>query len=185
MSNEFTSSYIFTDSNFFTPTPTQSIKGHKLIKTISLTETLTVVKTVIFSSAYLASYIFYECTNESDTVTLCATLTYLNKMLPYVIYSYKPTIYIYPILNDVIEKKKKITEEKLIGISCGAAAVFFLIVYVIVFIIQKKNGNLYNDSNDDYSNGYITDENYEREGVHDSNNNKGCIKSIGDRKSVV
>ena len=35
--------------------------------------------------------------------------------------------------------KKTISREQLIGIVCGSAAGFFLLIYIIIFINRKKN----------------------------------------------
>ena len=44
-------------------------------------------------------------------------------------------------------KKITITQEQLIGVVCGTAAVFFLILALIIFIVQKKSRrHRYNDS---------------------------------------
>lgn len=37
--------------------------------------------------------------------------------------------------------KKRVTQEQLIGIVCGAVAIFFSIVGIVIIAIQKKNRN--------------------------------------------
>lgn len=40
-----------------------------------------------------------------------------------------------------ISKRKGLTGEKLIGVTCGSVAVFFIILYIIIIMSRKKVSN--------------------------------------------
>ena len=57
---------------------------------------------------------------------------------PYIIYYMSPS-YIQTMISLKVAKKRGLTQEQLIGVTCGTASVFFLILGIIILVIQKRN----------------------------------------------
>ena len=72
-----------------------------------------------------------------------------EKYIPYIIRFlspvYVPTIVFIPIKNN----KRKISSVQLIGIACGSASVFFLILGIVIVSLKRKY--FINDISDDFS----------------------------------
>ena len=60
--------------------------------------------------------------------------------LPYIIYYLSPIYVEQTFLLNLI-KKKTISPEQLIGVSCGSASVFFLVLGIVICFIKKKYEN--------------------------------------------
>lgn len=63
--------------------------------------------------------------------------TKINQLLPYITYSLTQSFYQTFVQFDV-PKKKSLTPEKLIGISCGSVGVFFIILTIVILVYRKK-----------------------------------------------
>lgn len=131
---EIESSFMPNDS------PTLSIKDFSMSMTMSVT--LTNVKTVCFSFSQIISSTFtliYNPEKETKLYTLTEIDTY--KKMPYIIYSLSPK-YVPSYLQVTLDtNKKRISPEKLIGIVCGSVGVFFIILSIIIFAIRRKHEN--------------------------------------------
>lgn len=159
LSNNFSNSIVFTNSKIFSNSASFTVEVNQINSqsssinekfSLSMSYLLTYVlrKSVSYSFSILESNIyFYSYINGQ--YTLINSQTNVEFYLPYIIQylspSYKPE---YTKLENV-QIKKKITPEQLIGITCGSAAVFFLILAIIIFAINKKYK--INDDIDDYS----------------------------------
>lgn len=132
------------------------------------------VKTVSFSYSLVESNTFVLSYDKNrETYVEILTKTEINKVLPYIIYSFSNTYYqTYMHLN--VEKGKSITPEKLIGIVCGSVGAFFIILVIIIFVYRKKReinkfieeSSFSTEENDDNEKTYtvtITDNTYKAE----------------------
>lgn len=123
-SKEFSESNTFTRSDYlylintFSPIQTTTIQKGK--NSIISSITLSYIRSVTFSYSYdskAGEYVY----------------------LPYIIYSLTPSyVQSYFFIASI---EKKISPQKMIGISCGSAAFFFFIIGLVILIIKKKNEN--------------------------------------------
>ena len=143
-SNEFSKSDLFNEYSKFTESSLfiESIKNSQNTvfysnqKEYSLTLTLSLTfvqrRSVSFSLSILKSNSYYiNMITQSD----------YQIYIPYIIYYYSPT-YVIIDMNLYIGRRKGLTGEQLIGITCGSAAVFFIILYIIILINWKKIYNV-------------------------------------------
>lgn len=73
---------------------------------------------------------------SDSTYGFVYSYTEYYKNLPYLIYYLSPSYVSTYILLEI--HKKHLSQEQLIGISCGSAAIFFLMLTIIFLIIEKK-----------------------------------------------
>lgn len=155
--SQFTQSSHFTKSDSFSPTyiPTKTLHEQTIIKSYLLTDVT--VKTVIYSYSKSQTNTFLLTYNEDlQTYFITVTESYFNQYLPYIIYSLSPS-YIPTMFVVELAKKKSLSPENLIGISCGSVAEFFFILFVIISVIRvKQNRFIFSDitesvSDDSYS----------------------------------
>lgn len=158
--NEFSKSFpfalysiFFTNSESFSssksllwettfPTPSQSMNNNNRITFFqSLIESYVSMKTVTFTSTYSFLITLYQCKNEAGEIIFCEEQSYTLRFLPYIIYSISRTYIATHFSIETKINKKRVTQEQLIGIVCGAVAIFFSIVGIVIIAIQKKNRN--------------------------------------------
>lgn len=111
--------------------------------------TIVNVKTVVFSLSQIGSYSYFlSYCPEMNTFLYSISYSKFHKNFPYIIFSISPSfVQTYFVLE--IARSSKISPEKLIGITCGSTAGFFIILSIIFFIIQKRkkiNENSLTDS---------------------------------------
>lgn len=66
---------------------------------------------------------------------------YYQFYYPYIIHYYSPT-YIIEYIQLDLQLKEKMSREKLIGIVCGSCALFFIVLYIIIYSIRRKNKHI-------------------------------------------
>lgn len=76
--------------------------------------------------------------------------TKLFEYIPYIIAYLSPSYVEIKINIDMNKNKKRITQEKLIGVVCGSVAGFFVILSIIILIRQKKNSPIYSACDVEY-----------------------------------
>lgn len=172
-SNEFSQSETFSNNINFSPSNDFSnniyettIQTH-LKTTYSISYSLTFVKkrSVSFSLSFALSNSYFKII-EQNSIIFSLTQSLILDYFPYIIYFYSPTYVRIDLLLFIDNRNRRITPEKLIGITCGSAAIFFFILALIIFIIQKKN-EIKNIS-DSFS---ISSEYSNDKDINDANNN--------------
>lgn len=74
---------------------------------------------------------------NEGTYALVASETNYVGYFPYIIYYLSPS-FVAKYITIPIPKKQKISQEQLIGIVCGSASVFFLILGITIRAVRKK-----------------------------------------------
>lgn len=94
-----------------------------------------------------------------------------HSYFPYII-KYLSSIYIEKDVTIEIIKKKTISKENLIGIVCGSASAFFLILGIIILSVRRRNEiiNQYNEFDDISSSSSIENERPKANNRADVNN---------------
>ena len=104
--------------------------------TLSLTSVLR--RSVSLTISILISNSYYNSFNENEgTFQIITTRSDYQLYIPYIIYFYSP-IYVPVNMSFYIVKRKGLTGEQLIGVTCGSVAVFFIILYIMIIINRQK-----------------------------------------------
>lgn len=138
--SNFTQSILFSQSDLFTNS-SPFTKNTYLVGdfTFSLTIIMTFVqrKSVSMSLSYsLSNSFLLSYISELGTYSFVyskANDFYFPYIIKYYSPSYQPTYILIP-----VHKKKHLTKEQIIGITCGAAAIFFSIFTIIILFLKKK-----------------------------------------------
>ena len=77
---------------------------------------------------------------QINTYIMVVTQRNYQTYLPYIIYYLSP-YYVEQTFSFNLIKKKVISPEQLIGVSCGSASVFFLVLGIVICFIKKKYEN--------------------------------------------
>lgn len=163
-SNEITPSFHFSDSNIFTKLNsfslthihTEMLNEQTILMSYSLTDVT--VKTVIYSYLNVQSNTFLLSYNE-EYQTYFASITESNfhQYIPYIIYSLSKS-YVETMLTIEIVKKKSLSPENLIGISCGSVAAVFLIFFIIISVYRMhKNEFIFSEVTESASDENLSD----------------------------
>lgn len=152
-SSIFSSSHIFIKSNTFTSSRTfNSLSKTPSIKiTCSVSYYITMVekKSVTFSMSLLFLDIMTKSYIDDINGYIDVLLqTYTYKYFPYIIKYLSPS-FIATNLFIKYTHKNKISSEQLIGITCGAASIFFLLIGLAIMIANKNLINKFNGIDDD------------------------------------
>ena len=125
----------FTEKNHFT-------KSDKLSKSYSLISSLTFIemKSVSFSLSFSLSNSFLLSYNNLKTLFIINTQSDYSFYFPYIIYYFSPS-YSYTYMIYDIKSEKRLNGEQIIGITCGSASLFFLVLYIIIRIYNNNNLN--------------------------------------------
>ncbi|KAK8897712.1 hypothetical protein M9Y10_015677 [Tritrichomonas musculus] len=140
ITNSFTYSKAFTSSNSFTNSETFVVLPKSVSLSVSVLISVTFIeqKSVSFSLSHYASNTFMMSYIENEgTYALVASETNYVGYFPYIIYYLSPS-FIAKYITIPIPKKQKISQEQLIGIACGSASVFFLILGITIRAVRKK-----------------------------------------------
>ena len=107
--------------------------------TLSMGLTLTHVlkKSVTFSMQAIESNIFVESLINGE-YTMVQSVTLFYSLMPYLIHFYSFTSSKTFVKLDIFNNKKKITPEMLIGFSCGGAAIFFILLALVIMYCRGK-----------------------------------------------
>ena len=138
-SSPFTLSNSFTDSGFFTSTPPQTPELQRETKSVYLSLTEILVKSVSFSLSFNAEHSSYQ-------------------FFPYIIEFLSPS-YVPSYVSLIISAKKGISSEQLIGSVCGSVAVLFGVLGIIIIALRKKQMQIIEFNDDDYT--FSSDESIE------------------------
>lgn len=134
----FTPTNVFTRSNYFTSL--HSFTSHQKEVTFQKSYSLTHVniKTVVFSLSQVGSYSnFLSYCPEMETFLYSISYSEFHKNFPYVILSLSPS-FVPSYFAVEVARSSKISPEKLIGITCGSTAGFFIILSIIFLVFQKR-----------------------------------------------
>lgn len=162
MSNNFSNSHFFTNSEEFTKSLTFSIsssftssQSFGQIQTVmnpyltySLTLSLSFMsyRSVIFSYSNSFTLSIFQCLDQNGLTSNCETQIVIYRYLPYIIYTHRTAYTAVYLPFEIRPRKRGLTKEQLIGISCVSAALFFLIVGIMIMILNKRNSQKnYND----------------------------------------
>ena len=141
LSNQFSSTNQFSSSNHFSPSqnPTVFVKTKRPIYSNSVSLTYVLRKSISFSISFFLSNTYSISFNkEENTYVIVSAETNYYSYFPYIIRFLSPSyVETYISINKII--KKTITQEQLIGITCGSASVFFLVLGVIILFIRHRN----------------------------------------------
>ena len=141
--DQFSTNQIFSFSKFYSSSESYSNKEITQIQykkyTFSLTFSVSfkLMKSVSFSFFFSIKNkltISYDSSNQKFIFSTCE---YSQYYLPYIIHFFSPTFISSYILFPI--NTKQITKEQLIGKVCGYTSIFFIILYIIIFIYQKKH----------------------------------------------
>ena len=129
---------VFTSSNTFSPHPTKTPLPENIQQSIGFSLTMVNIRTVTYSYSSVLSNSYILIYNEFDeTYELTIIHSYFFINIPYIIISLSPS-YSPTYFQIELGKKKGISPEQLIGAVCGSVAVFFIILSVIIFIVQRN-----------------------------------------------
>lgn len=148
ISNYFSLSKSFSNSNTFSPSPTQSSSNKEI--SYSLSMTVSYIRTVTYNLSYSLTISFYECTNSFGETSICVFEYYIKSNFYYIIRSLSPVL-VPTYFEQDIKKKKKISDEKMIGIVCLPIAAVFSVAGIIILIKTKNMSDIEFDSIDDES----------------------------------
>lgn len=145
-------------SDFFTISELQVLVASPTASPVGITisasylASLVSVRSVTLSMPYVTSKEHSYAQLDNGQHSMVPSNVYVYKNFPCAIYFLPQTLIKTGILLQMEVRKKTITKEQLIGIVCGSAAGFFLILALIVFIIQRKNRTIdYYDEIDFFS----------------------------------
>ena len=134
-------------SNFYLSSSIQSQFQNLPYLTYSKTFVLTFLirKSVSFSlSCSLSNFYSLIYIPGYNSYSFIFTQSDFYYYFPYIIYTYSPS-YLASYIQFSMIKKKGITKEQLIGISCASASMFFLIVGIIIIVIKRNQQQSSND----------------------------------------
>lgn len=127
--------------------PSSNVNSKSLISyTYSLTFSITLyrLKSVSFSYSYsYSNFYFYDSLGSQIVLSNTVSLYFLPYIIYYLSPSYVPSYLMFPV------KRKLISKEQLIGITCGSATAFFFILFIIIKIV--KGGHMNDPFYYDYS----------------------------------
>lgn len=179
-SSEFTSSDLFTQSQMFSSTDEFVIfkpqSSNLLYQSYSLSLSLTFIKRrSVTKSASNSMSISYSMSYDTilGTYTLVMVEVESKYFLPYIIYFLSPSYLSTSILMS-IQRKKNITKEQLIGITCGSVTIFFLILYIVISIKHHANSII-----EFSTSSFLSSENEEQDQVETVTNNNTTISLNG------
>lgn len=104
-------------------------------------------------------------------VTMIEIESFIYNNMPYIIRFYSLTKSPTYIAYEVTKRKNRITAEMLIGISCGSAAVFFIILACLIFYCSLINSQKMSDD--------ISFSSYDDEKVIGGKVNDNCLLADG------
>lgn len=141
--SRFSPSDVFTKSESFNNIAVviPLTEGRSRKTTISKSYSLTYVerKSVSFSLSFFSSNTFEMSFDASEgTYLMVESRTYYQEYFPYIIHYFSPS-YIEQNITIDIRIKKRISSEQLIGITCGSASVFFLVLGIIILAVRRRN----------------------------------------------
>ena len=159
-------------SNSYTSLNSNSILygSYTYSKTFSIT--FFNLRSVSFSYTLSHSIFHFYDNLGSEILSNTASLFFLPYIIYYLSPSYVPVYIKFPI------KKRIISPEQLIGVTCGSTAIFFFILFIIIKIVRKnviKN-------NFSYYALFLDDINDQKKDIIITNENKQVSKNLQDEK---
>lgn len=142
-SKSFTDSEYFSDSDEFKNQMTIQISDNVVTK-LSMSIIMTSMRSVSFYASQYNDFTYlllYD--KEKNTYVYIKSERYTYYHLPMIIYYLSPSYTEVITFQNLEKPKKTLSQSQLIGIVCGSIAVFFLLLYLGIFIYQKKTNRYF------------------------------------------